>query len=251
MIADASTHVALGLWLAVGAAVLLVIGSVALGVSRTAPHNGRYLVLVGLTIWLVADVALGALGVFAATARRPVPGIVAGIALPLVCGAWLLSRTGSVRRLLDPVPLSTLIGVQIYRVAGVVFILAWAEGRMPAAFALPAGLGDIAVGLSAPFVAARVKRRPQQSQRLASIWNLAGIADLVMAVTLGALTSPSPFQLIAIDHPNQLVSRLPFVLIPVFAVPLSLLLHFVTLGRLCTPSREVLGDRWHARRGWG
>jgi len=250
VIADTSTHVALALWVAVGAAVALVIGSVALGVSRTAPEEGRYLVLAGLTAWLAADVALGAFGLFAASARRTVRGIVAGIALPLVCGAWLLSRSSSVRRLLDPVPLSTLIGVQIYRVAGAVFILAWAAGRMPAAFALPAGLGDIAVGLSAPFVAARVKRTPEQSQRLATVWNLAGIADLVVAVTLGALTSPSSFQLIAIDHPNQLVSRLPFVLIPVFAVPLSLLLHFVTLRRLGTPGRDPSGDRWHARRGW-
>jgi hypothetical protein len=30
-----------------------------------------------------------------------------------------------------------------------------AHGRLPAAFAIPAGIGDIAVGVAAPFVARR------------------------------------------------------------------------------------------------
>lgn len=230
--AEAGTHVAFALWLATGAALLLVIGSVARTASQTVPDGERRAALAGLSVWLAADIALGAFGVFAAHADRPVPGIVAGIALPIIAGVWLFARSSAVRRTLDSIPLAALIGVQVYRVAGVVFILAWADGRIPAAFALPAGLGDIAVGLSAPFVAARVEAQPAQSRRIAIVWNLAGIADLVMAVTLGALTSPSPFQLLASGDPNLLVSRLPLVLIPVFAVPLSFLLHLVTLRRL-------------------
>ncbi len=93
--------------------------------------------------------------------------------------------------MVDSVPLRSLIGVQIYRVAGVVFLLAWADGRIPAVFALPAGLDDIAVGLSAPLVAARVGDGTERSRRLAVAWNIAGITDLAVAVTLGALTSPT------------------------------------------------------------
>ena len=38
------------------------------------------------------------------------------------------------------------------------FIGLWLGGTLPAQFALPAGLGDIAIGLAAPAVAARLRR---------------------------------------------------------------------------------------------
>jgi hypothetical protein len=42
------------------------------------------------------------------------------------------------------------------RVAGVAFLLYMALGYLPALFALPAGLGDIAAGIAAPLVALRL-----------------------------------------------------------------------------------------------
>src|SRR5438477_12718401 len=51
-----------------------------------------------------------------------------------------------------------------------------------------AGLGDIAVGLLAPVAALSLARGGRGSHALALAWNLAGIADLVVAVTLGVLT---------------------------------------------------------------
>jgi hypothetical protein len=235
-------HVPLGLCLSVGAAVALVTGSVAVVLGRAAAGDARTRVAGGLTAWLAVDVTLGAAGVFATSFHRPVPVLAAGIAVPVAGGVWLLRRHGEVRRLVDSIPLRSLVAVQTYRVAGVVFILAWADGRIPGAFALPAGLGDIAVGLSAPFVARRVDDGSERSRRTAIAWNVAGIADLVVAVTLGALTSPTPLWPVAFGGPNQLISRLPFVLIPVFAVPLSALLHYAALGRLTEPAGSVSGD---------
>jgi hypothetical protein len=63
-------------------------------------------------------------------------------------------------------------------------------------------------------------------------WNLLGIADLVVAMATGFLTSPSPVQLLALDRPNELISAFPLVMIPVFLVPLSLLLHLASLEKL-------------------
>jgi hypothetical protein len=48
------------------------------------------------------------------------------------------------------IPQSWLIGIQLYRVLGVIFRLLKAQGRLPSLFALPAGAGDVAVGLLAP-----------------------------------------------------------------------------------------------------
>ena len=73
-------------------------------------------VLVG---WFVAVIALGRGGAFEAGAER-IPTIQFGIFLPVVIGAWFLWRSPTVRRTLDAVPQSWIVGVQLYRALGVI-----------------------------------------------------------------------------------------------------------------------------------
>src|SRR6202035_514992 len=42
------------------------------------------------------------------------------------------------------------------------------------------------------------------------------------------ISSPSPFQLFAFDLPNELIRQFPLVLVPVFLVPVSVLLHLAS-----------------------
>jgi hypothetical protein len=51
------------------------------------------------------------------------------------------------------------------RVAGVAFLLYMALGHLPALFALPAGLGDIAAGIAAPLVARKLTQAPAAAPR--------------------------------------------------------------------------------------
>ncbi len=83
-----------------------------------------------------------------------------------------------------------------------------------------------------PVVALLYARNPEAGSGAVAAWNIAGIADLVVAVTTGFLTSPSAFQLFAVDAPNQLVDALPLAMVPVFLVPLSIVLHFASLAKL-------------------
>ncbi|MGH2718800.1 MAG: hypothetical protein ACRDJU_09500 [Actinomycetota bacterium] len=115
---------------------------------------------------------------------------------------------------------------------GGVFVLAYLEHRLPGPFALPAGIGDVAVGVAAPLVAYAVARRGRRARPLALAWNVVGIADLAIAVSLGFATSPSRFEWLAKGSPNTLITAWPLVLIPVFAVPASVLLHAAALHRL-------------------
>ena len=224
-----------GLWgVALAAAAFVTIAVIAVILSSSDRPAARR-VTAAVVVWLAAVVALGGAGVFAAGATTLVPIIAAGIVVPIAAGAWLLTRPGSTRRLAGSIPLHRLVGVQVYRAAGVIFLIAWASGRMPAIFALPAGIGDIAVGLTAALVAARLHADAavdERTRRVAVTWNVLGIADLVIAVALGFFTSPSAFQLLALGDPNALITRMPFVLVPAFAVPLSILLHVVALRRL-------------------
>src|SRR5690242_1134962 len=62
-----------------------------------------------------------------------------------------------------------------------------ADGRRPATrvFAIPVGLGDLAVGLTA-FAAASAARNGQLSRAI--WWNVLGLGDLALALTLGNRT---------------------------------------------------------------
>jgi len=127
----------------------------------------------------------------------------------------------------------------LYRAFGFVFLIALGANLVPGVFAWPAGLGDIAVGLLAPLVAWRVVKSRDGAGGLVLAWCLLGIGDLMLAVGLGFLSSPGRFQMIAFDTPNAM-SIYPLVMVPTFAVPVSILLHAAAIRKL-----------WAARRRHG
>jgi len=196
-------------------------------------------------LWLALAFTLSARGFFSGGSATSVPPI-AWALLPLAIGylAFLASR--SVRSVFDEIPLHWMIGVQLYRALGVVFLVEWSLGVLPGAFALPAGIGDMAIGLAAPLVAMRLKRGASNARSGAILWNVLGIADLVVAVTMGVLTAPGPLHRLALDTPNNAIAMLPLVLVPTIAVPFSLLLHFISLHRLIGRVQPSLATRYAA-----
>ena len=108
----------------------------------------------------------------------------------------------------------------------------WADGRLPWQFALPAGIGDVVTGCLAVVVAARLARNAAGARSAVYGWCLFGIADLVVALMMGAMTSPGRPHLLAFEAPNLLITSWPLVMVPTFAVPLALMLHGIVLWRL-------------------
>jgi hypothetical protein len=182
-----------------------------------------------LISWFLVALALGLAGAYKAAPDR-VPTIQYGIFIPLVIGAWLIWRSPAVGRIIDAVPQPWIVGVQFYRALGVVFLILYATNKMPGLFALPAGIGDVAVGLLAPVVALAYARDARQNAGRVTTWNILGILDLVVAITTGFITSPSA--LFSYEPANELIAIFPLVLIPVYLVPLSLLLHLASLAKL-------------------
>jgi hypothetical protein len=194
--------------------------------DRTVAFRWSAAVLIG---WFLFSVALGLAGAYQADAER-IPTIQYGIAIPILIGAWLIWRSPTVSRMINVVPQPWIIGVQLYRVLGGIFLILYATDQMPGLFALPAGVGDITVGLLAPVVALAYARNPSRNGNLARAWNVFGILDLVVAVTTGFITSPSA--LFTYEPPNELISVFPLVLVAVYLVPLAILLHLASLAKL-------------------
>lgn len=184
-----------------------------------------------LLAWFVFAIESSLAGWWGGASRR-VPTIQFGLFTPIIFGVLLFFTWPVLRRTLAAIPNDWLVRVQFYRVLGVIFLILYAAGRLPWQFALPAGLGDFAVGLLAPSVATAYARGSSGATRRARLWNAFGIADLVIAVAMGFLTSPTPLQLAAFDRPTTLIGIFPLALIPVYMVPLSILLHFASLHRL-------------------
>jgi hypothetical protein len=202
--------------------------------SLDAEARRRFGVVLGSYLfgWLALAVVLGYNGIFQAAPDRESPALGIGIALPILAGTWLLYRSSALKTVLAAIPLPWLVAVQLYRVLGVTFLVLYALGQMPGEFAIPAGWGDIAVGLAAPVVGYLLYQGYRWSCLAALSWSVIGILDLVVAVATGFLSSPGPFQLLAFENPNILATAFPLVLVPVYAVPLSILLHLAALKRL-------------------
>lgn len=148
--------------------------------------------------------------------------------LAFLIGLLALTLVPTVRKSLNtPEMASSLMKPHGFRVVGIVFLTAWALGYLPAVFAIPAGVGDIAVSIAAPFVA---RKLANGAGRHAVLWfNAFGITDLVLALTLGALASYGFFPGIM---PIRAITELPLVLIPTVAVPILLVLHILSLVSL-------------------
>jgi hypothetical protein len=143
------------------------------------------------------------------------------------------------------VPRQWVIAVQVYRVEGVIFLILYASNLLPGMFAVPAGAGDVAVGLLALAIGIDISGRQQIRSRTVSLWNLFRIADLIVALATGFLTSPSTFQRCSFDHPNELISVFPLVLIPTFLVPLAIVLHIISLVQLGRATAQTDSGREH------
>jgi hypothetical protein len=181
--------------------------------------------------WFFTALVSSWLGFYQGKPTR-IPTIEFGLLLPIIAGVIFYWRSSVLRRIAAAAPQTLLIGIQFNRALGIIFLVLFAGGALPGVFALPAGAGDVAVGLAAPAVAFAFARGLRASAVLARAWNLFGLADLVVAVTTGFLSSPSPLQRFAFDNPNALITTFPLVMIPVFLVPLAILLHLASLAKL-------------------
>ena len=195
--------------------------------------------------WEVVAQYLGAANAYLATIEspQPVPTLLFGLLIPLVVAAMALWRSESVAALVAAIPLHWLVAAQVYRVAGGIFLVLWADGRLPWQFALPAGIGDVITGIAAVVVAARLARNAIGAETATYAWCLFGIADLVVAIAMGAMTSPGQVHVLALDAPNLLMTAYPLVMVPTFAVPLALMLHGLVLLRL---RQGAAATRWLA-----
>jgi hypothetical protein len=199
----------------------------------------RLAVASALTVWLLLVVSLGLAGAFVGPPGTPPLPIAIGVAAPLVLFFALLRLSQSFLKFVLSLDLRLIAGMQAWRWGGLGFLSLYAHNVLPAVFALPAGLGDMAIGVTAPWIILRLVRQPRfaASDRFIS-WNILGVLDLLIAVSIGAVSA-----FLATGAPGEIstapMATLPLLLIPAFLVPLFLMLHTAALMQ----SRQLIRSR--------
>lgn len=231
----------------VGLSVLVPVVAAA-AAFRAAPaagiNPGRTALAVGSSLgiwWLVVVGAAGA-ELFRADGDAVFPVIALGVALPVVAGLVILPRMSGFRRLTESIPQTWLLAAQTPRILGATFLLLLAQDKLPAHFALTAGIGDLAVGLAAPAVAYWYATGRAGRHGLAMAFNIVGVLDLVMAVVTGFLSAPSPLRVFTTTPSTEVMTMLPMVLVPAFLLPALLTVHAISIRRLLAARRGVAAN---------
>jgi hypothetical protein len=220
-------------------ALLLLLGvrRALLSLGKTKVDIVRIVATLGFVLfgWLALALFLAGQGVFSSALNQPVPYIALAIGIPILVGALFLRGSKEIREIIASVPQSQLVAFQFYRVIGATFLVLYAVGQLPGIFALPAGFGDVLVGLAALLIGTRNAGNDQ----LVTLWNWFGISDLVVALATGFLSAPSRFQMFSLDAPDFLIGSFPLVMVPIFAVPLSIVLHLASLTKMSPVLRSA------------
>ncbi len=215
------------------ATAVVVINTTISSLAITRAQRLSLALAVGLWIGLAAASASSGLLAVA----KPVPLIGAFVALPLLAAAALAAVSRQWRAALIGLPMPLLVGLNIGRLLGVMFLFLAADGRLAGPFPYSAGWGDIIVGALAVPALWFVTRPVPQAPGFLAAWNIFGALDLIVALALGVTSGPNaPFPIFEAGN-AALVQGLPWSFIPTVLVPFYLIVHailFVQLRRLQT-----------------
>ncbi len=226
--------------LTVGASIVVAFLSHAL--ARTP--LGHLTVAGVLAAWFALVLAIGAAGALDPVRGFGAPALGLTVALPVAALAGAFFAFRPIRDAMLAIPLPAMVAVNAIRSLGVIFLVLYAAGKLPAPFAPSAGWGDIFVGVTALPVAWAMLRFGSRVRLLALVWNTIGIADLINAVALGALSAPAPLQVFAGPPTSTLMTTLPWLIIPGFLVPSLMFIHIVVFYRLAKTEAVAPAHRW-------
>jgi hypothetical protein len=188
-----------------------------------------------LAVWFTVVILLGVYGAFVTPPGLPPLRILIGVMTPIIVfvgGVWTSRRF---REFVLAGDLRLMMGIQAWRFAGLGFLALYTYGILPGMFALPAGVGDIAIGVTAPWILLALIRQPSfAASKTFVVWNVLGILDLVVAIGTGALSSGLAAG-VAGEITTAPMAQLPLVLIPAFLVPIFLMLHMAALFQARRP----------------
>lgn len=172
---------------------------------------------------------VGVVVAITATGNLPPLAFLALFSFPLIVAAFLAAIPAT-RAALAEIPVPLVVGLNVFRLLGFLFIVLAVTGRLAGPFPYFAGIGDMITGFFALPVA-RLAARSGANHLEVIVWNAFGMLDLIVAVSLGLLSNNGfPLQLIHAGVGSNAVTTLPWALIPLVLVPTYLVGHVIVFA---------------------
>lgn len=190
---------------------------------------------VGVWLWLGAALTASLIGFFQNPTRFGADDLLGFLLFgtlmtvpPMIflLGMW---RSDQLRRLIGAIPTPWLVGLEVYRIAGVIFLGLLAAGQVPVWWGVSTGIADLLIGATALPLAWGLARNARWAHPAAISWNLLGLADFAHAI--GYVFLAFFGAIVAVPAP-ALIGLHPLALIALFQVPLAIIIHGVVLSRL-------------------
>lgn len=184
-----------------------------------------------LAVWFAFSLAASAFHLYRNVPPQPPIALLFAVLTPVVVFAVWYQASKPFREFVLSLNPRILTLVHTWRVGGFVFLVLYSYGILPGIFALPAGWGDISIGATAALVAFKLADGVHKKSFI--LWQVLGMTDLLVAVSLGATTQfINPQQLgSSVGITTAPMTVLPLSLIPTFAVPLLFILHLICIAQ--------------------
>lgn len=231
---------------AMGAYVVAVAGAAMAGVRAGLVRAGfaeeRQLRLsrrtgAALAAWFLL-LAMSSVGGVYLDERRPSFLLYAVPALLAVVG---LFRERWLKAAVEAMPAWWIPALQTLRLGGGASLFAaWSIGLAPWGLARIAGTGDLLVGVGAAGVAWLLANSVRGARPLALVWNVLGLLDILHTLFRAVTSAPGPQRLFFEEPANRIPAVFPFVYLAGFIVPLTILLHLLSLRQLRQGGRATL-----------
>ena len=199
------------------------------GINKTDVDNQRRIKYRRI---LVAFVVLATISVWALSLGRILDyhegDLVPKFAIPLivfVLAGVLILDNKEFGTIISSTPLSTLVGVQVFRLAGIAFFFIAYLGILPDAFQ-SAALGDLLTGTLAILAGKSLQNRSDNARLLFWLFNIVGLLDLLNVAFLLMMYYPIWSDTLP---STESATKFSLVMIPAIAAPFAMLLHIYSI----------------------
>jgi len=169
-------------------------------------------------VWLASLTIAISNGQFSATGY-PLVAFVMAIAIPVIIGVCLNRYWSPFSNIIKNLSQITILKLQWWRAAfGILFFFA---AGIPQWFQALGGGGDIAAGITAFLATLSLKKNKENERAKVIAGNSVGILDFLIVLNIGV------FVVLKNESPDMI-----FNLIPLYVVPIFILLHIFSLEKL-------------------
>lgn len=199
---------------------------------KLSPLMGKTVFIICLS-WFVAIVAVAFSGGFNADIGERPLAILFAVLAPVAVFGMSYSNIKSFKEWVLALDMRQLILLHSWRMVGIGFVFLYFHDRLPALFALPAGLGDAMAAMGALFLGIALYEHAESvSRKRVFLWNTFGLIDFVIAVSMGVMTRVGEVFHFSGQVSSDIMGSFPLALIPGFAVPFYVITHLIIYAQL-------------------